>query len=651
MSHRDSSSSPMELSWAEQLEEQIDELEKSGKQQPDYTGKENPVNETTQTRKVSVQEPIPYRKRAKSEVRPKTSKNQHSPTRNRSTSDYDRRSRNKSGDQKQRDRYREKSRGGNKAQDHGDRRRYSSRDANSIGKPKRRIQSAKSSRDTDQKQVSNANYNELDLNSIKNDLEDHIIISDMDLNLVENDMLPLLVHCKPNNSMQELVYCVNQAIDNSQPMKDTYITVMIFQRFFPILGCVRLIKIAEKLTNNILNQREQLLLPAEQRNPAIKLNRAIFKCHVTFATLTFTPNWEHLWEDIQLVNFKLKQCNDKLKSNHFNCHMWLTKPAGSGNVQVRGSNYEEFSRKQGLGENLNDAGIKLIVKGLIRHHTYGVTGNKSPAKSDPTPIPLETTSGYMMTERNQDNRWIDPFMAIMAARLYEQSQQLNHVVVIDQEVDEVFAEINPTNTIDAKTQTTTNDSELEIQNLRAKIISQENKIKNKDEELKLRAKEVDDLENKNYSLSRQIRNNQDVVCRKIEKHEELAKAYQAKISKVDKTQSKSEEKLSFYKDQYERDQSKISELKLSVNKLTEDLRQEKDDEIERLEGEVKYLRMRLEEQKPQQQPDEIGLQRQIEDLQSELACEQEETESLQTQVISLQKQVETLRKKNKESNN
>ena len=666
MSDSESSTSPMEISWAEIIEEEEAENSgkkdpdnnSSGKQKPDNTssgkqnpdntssGKQNPVKETPQ-RKKSLEQHQVSKRRTKSEVRPTSRDTNNSARRVRSTSGIqDRKPRSKynSGDLKERNRTREKSRSGNKDREYDGKRKYSSLDSrDSSGKNRGRNNSSTNSKDPEHQkyldQLSNANNNELDLRSIKDYNEDHIVVTDMDLNGAANNILPIVVHQMSSNSMQEMVYRVNNIIANAAAMKDTYLTVMIFQRFFPVLGCQRVEKIAEKITNSILEQREQLLLPPEKRNPAIKINPNIFKCHVTFATITYTPSWEHLWDEIRETNYKLKLLNDRLESNHFNCHIWLTKPAGAGRVQVRGPCYTEFIRREGLGETLNETGINYILKGLIRHHAHGVAGNRSPARNEDKPVPLEATSGFMMTEQNQDNRWIDPFMAAMAARIYEQQQ--NQVVVIDQNVDEVFAH----DLKDAETQTTADDTETVIQLLIAKNNAQEKMIKLKAEDVKVRDEDIKELEKQIYSFSKKLRNNQEEVCRKVEKHEELAKAYQARINKLDKEQSKTEEKLIFYKEQYDRDQSKIANLKNSVNKLTEELQQEKGN----LEEEVKYLRLRLEEKNNKPQQEEIKLRRQVEDLKHELACEQEESESLQAQVLSLQKQVEALKKKNKES--
>ena len=449
--------------------------------------------------------------------------------------------------------------------------------------------------------------------------------------------------------MQEIVFRINQTIENAPIMKNTFITALIFQKFFPILGASRVIKIAEKLTDSILEKRAQKNLPPEERNPAFKLNHAIFQVHLTFGTIHYAPAWEHLWNDIKVANYRLKACNDRLRTNHFNTHVWLTKPAGGGRVQVRGSLYHQFSRKQGLGETLNDAGTKLVVKGLVRHHTYGANGDKTEAREEDAPIPLEITSGYLMTEQNQDNRWIDPFMATMAARLYElriQNQQQHQEV--DENVDDVFIP----NSMEVETQTSPNDLEKEIQELKKSIILQSKAIRQKDEMITAHEAEVDRLTDANYAQAKKLKNNQDEVCRKINKYEELAKAYQAKINKIDKEDVKTEEKLSFYKAQYDRDQSKIEDLKLSINKLKDDLQSEKEakeDELKNLDEENKYLRSRLEEQKNKAAPRDTELKAQVDNLKHELACEKDVNDSLQIQVESLQKQVEALRRRNKET--
>ena len=350
-----------------------------------------------------------------------------------------------------------------------------------------------------------------------------------------------------------------------------------------------------------------------------------------------------------MANYRLKACNDRLRTNHFNTHVWLTKPAGGGRVQVRGSLYHQFSRKQGLGETLNDAGTKLVVKGLVRHHTYGANGDKTEAREEDAPIPLEITSGYLMTEQNQDNRWIDPFMATMAARLYElriQNQQQHQEV--DENVDDVFIP----NSMEVETQTSPNDLEKEIQELKKSIILQSKAIRQKDEMITAHEAEVDRLTDANYAQAKKLKNNQDEVCRKINKYEELAKAYHAKINKIDKEDVKTEEKLSFYKAQYDRDQSKIKDLKLSINKLKDDLQSEKEakeDELKNLDEENKYLRSRLEEQKNKAAPRDTELKAQVDNLKHELACEKDVNDSLQIQVESLQKQVEALRRRNKET--
>ena len=644
----------MELSWADELET----LENSGKEHPeskktnsDKSGKQNPdqtERQNSASKKVTLQE-SPKAKRARSEVRNKTSNHDISPRRVRSTSGIqETRSRSNQKYAHQKERKREKSNSGNKAYDN--RRRYNSRDNQ---RHRGKQNSSRSHKDHEKEKclemIANANNIELDLRTIRDDREDHIVISDTDLNLNQNNILPIVVHIMSDNTMQEIVFRINQTIENAPIMKNTFITALIFQKFFPILGASRVIKIAEKLTDSILEKRAQKNLPPEERNPAFKLNHAIFQVHLTFGTIHYAPAWEHLWNDIKVANYRLKACNDRLRTNHFNTHVWLTKPAGGGRVQVRGSLYHQFSRKQGLGETLNDAGTKLVVKGLVRHHTYGANGDKTEAREEDAPIPLEITSGYLMTEQNQDNRWIDPFMATMAARLYElriQNQQQHQEV--DENVDDVFIP----NSMEVETQTSPNDLEKEIQELKKSIILQSKAIRQKDEMITAHEAEVDRLTDANYAQAKKLKNNQDEVCRKINKYEELAKAYQAKINKIDKEDVKTEEKLSFYKAQYDRDQSKIEDLKLSINKLKDDLQSEKEakeDELKNLDEENKYLRSRLEEQKNKAAPRDTELKAQVDNLKHELACEKDVNDSLQIQVESLQKQVEALRRRNKET--
>ncbi len=653
------SDNAMELSWAGEIEL----LENSGKDNPedsdknksDKTGKQNPVhteNQNQAPKKVTLQE-SPKAKRARSEIRKNSRNNDISPRRVRSTSGIqETRSRSKQKYAHQKERVREKSNNGTRSYDN--RRRYNSREGQSF---RGKQSSSKSYKDQEKEKylkfVDKKDNNELDLRSIRDDREDHIVVSDTDLNMNQNNILPILVHIMDTNSMQEIIFRINQCIQNAAVMKNTFITALIFQKFFPILGASKVIKIAEKITASILEQRAQLNLPPEKRNPAVKINHAIFQVHLTFGTIHYVPGWEHLWNDIKVANYRLKACNDRLRTNHFNTHIWLTKPAGGGRVQVRGSLYLEFSRKQGLGENLNDAGTKLLIKGLIRHHTYGANGDKSEARQEDTPIPLEVTSGYLMTEQNQENRWVDPHMATMAARLYEmriQNQQQQEQVVIDanENVDDVFIP----NSVEAETQTSPNDLEKEIQELKASIIQQNNAIRQKDVIIAGHEAEVERLTDANYAQARKLKDNQDEVCRKINKYEELAKAYQTKINKINKDDSKTEEKLSFYKAQYDRDQSKIKDLKISINKLKDDLQAEKDakeEELKDLEEENQYLRSRLEEQKSKAAPKDTELKAQVDSLKHELACEKDVNESIQAQVDCLQKQVEALRRKNKET--
>lgn len=716
MSDKDESdSSVMEISWAGQLSDNegsetnnSDKTKESGKQKPDNenkagtshpatsptrenkTGKSHPVihpNNSDEKRKAKTSENEEHMaKRARSELRRKsdtstsydretrgrsTSTSYHKETRGRSysaeksKSQEPRRSRanypskNKTYPPKNRTSYPPKPKSTQPSRNQGS---YSKRDDTKGRYEKgREKQHPSPNNDIPAKfleQVPADKLNEMDLNTIKTDDEDHYIIIDQD---IPDDCLvaPLVFYTFPTSSMREMVYYCKTTIEQAARMKQTYITISIFQRFMPTLGVRKICNIANTIADIVISLRHQLRLPEKERNPKMRVQQNIFNVHVAFATLHYPPALEYMWPEIRTINYRLKQINDRLETNHINIHKWVTKPVKGGRIAVKGNLYTEFCNKENLGLNLNESGMKQVVKGFIRHHVYGITGERAPASLERQPIALEITGGYLMNEKDTRNVWVDTHMAVMAAKNYQanQDRQANNPdAVIEEDMTYSEEEIIPPSKpkyVNMQVQTENNDYEEEIKALKAKVIALKRDIENKEHENSTLTANEEYLQQRYTTLVRQQKESQDKVVRKLEKYESLCKEYQQKIKNVDKEVAKANEKVDFYKQQYDRDQDKIDTLSSSLRKVTNELREEKDmksEDVEKLEEEIKYLRIRVKEDKEQPNSEAKTLREKNEKLERELSVERELTDGLNLQIESLVKQIEALKKRHENKN-
>ena len=696
MSDKDESdTSVMEISWAGQLSDEevaetnnSDETKKSGKSNPDNenktgtshpvisppnenkTGKSHPVISTDEKRKASENEEH-LAKRARSELRRKsdtstsyrrgrsysTEKSKsHEPHRSRAS--YPSKNRT-SYPPKNRASYPPKTKQTHPPRSQG---RYSRRDDNKNktekGRGKQHPSPIKDIPEKFLEQVPAEKLNEMDLNTIKTDDEDHYIIIDQ---AIPDDCLvtPLVFYSFPASSMQEMVYYCKTTIEQAARMKKTYITISIFQRFMPTLGVRKICNIANTIADIVISLRNQLRLPEEERNPKMRVQQNIFNVHVAFSTLHFPPALEYMWPEIRTINYRLKQINDRLETNHINIHKWVTKPIRGGRIAVKGSLYTEFCNKENLGLNLNELGMKQVVKGFIRHHVYGVSGERAPAALERQPVPLEMTGGYLMNEKDSRNIWVDTHMAVMAAKIYQANQERqdnNPEAVIEEDMTFSEEEIIPPSKpkyVNMQVQTENNDYEEEIKALKAKVIALKRDIENKEHDNSTLAANEEYLQQRYTTLVRQQKEGQDKVVRKLEKYESLCKEYQQKIKNVDKEVAKANEKVDFYKQQYDRDQDKIDTLSCSLRKITNELREEKDmksEDVEKLEEEIKYLRIRVKEDKEQPNSEVKTLREKNEKLERELSVERELTDSLNLQIESLMKQTEALKKRHENKN-
>ena len=360
MSDKDESdTSVMEISWAGQLSDEevaetnnSDETKKSGKSNPDNenktgtshpvisppnenkTGKSHPVISTDEKRKASENEEH-LAKRARSELRRKSDtstsyRRGRSYSTEKSKSHEPHRSR-ASYPSKNRTSYPPKNRASyppktkqNPPRSQG---RYSRRDDNKNktekGRGKQHPSPIKDIPEKFLEQVPAEKLNEMDLNTIKTDDEDHYIIIDQ---AIPDDCLvtPLVFYSFPASSMQEMVYYCKTTIEQAARMKKTYITISIFQRFMPTLGVRKICNIANTIADIVISLRNQLRLPEEERNPKMRVQQNIFNVHVAFSTLHFPPALEYMWPEIRTINYRLKQINDRLETNHINIHKWVT---------------------------------------------------------------------------------------------------------------------------------------------------------------------------------------------------------------------------------------------------------------------------------------------------------------------------------------
>lgn len=244
------------------------------------------------------------------------------------------------------------------------------------------------------------------LKMIDPDSEDHYVVLDYK---IPSDILAkarglIKFITMPNANQKELTDTVMNLINKSTPSKQTYITGAIFQRNFKTLGREGVAAIATRLTDHILDNREA--------------KRGLHTVHLTLATIQYLPSMENLWSDIWRTNIFLKQKTVALGMVPLNMTKWLTRSAKEDvkEIEMKGTMFEEFLNKTGLGTTLSQAGMIKTTDGIIRHHTKGVRNSNT--AGDITEVmlkPITETRGYQDNPNFPNaNRWLATHMGNMA---------------------------------------------------------------------------------------------------------------------------------------------------------------------------------------------------------------------------------------------
>lgn len=286
-----------------------------------------------------------------------------------------------------------------------------------------------------------------DLNlSIKEEEEQHFFIIDSDWDEFQRLHVTYKIKfiCLPEASITEMADTVINIIKSANPEKRTYISASIFNREMVTVGEIAIKGIVNKIAAHIKapkdNWEKKRFLPESGRMPTA------FKVHLTFPTILYYPNCEHIWPEIAAVNQFLKSETLALGAVPMNLHLWVTKDAKEDKrlLETRGCMFQEFVNKTGLGSTLSKQAQKRITIGILKHHAEGVHKPAHSAnKSEMPPIPLSKTSGYKMSQANNNNKFVHEHMGAMEAKIITQAQNSdardNNSSAIDKKIEEMKA--------------------------------------------------------------------------------------------------------------------------------------------------------------------------------------------------------------------
>ena len=309
--------------------------------------------------------------------------------------------------------------------------------------------------------------------SIKEEEEDHYFVVDCDWDEFQRLHVAYKVKfiCLPEATVGEMADKVIDIINTANPRKRTYISASIFNRQMETNGHEGIKNIVNKISAHIKvpkdNWEKKRFLPEAGPMPNA------YKVYLTFPTIIYRPSIEFIWPETALINQFLKTETIALVAVPMNMHQWVTKDAKEDRklLETRGSMFQEFVNKTGLGSNLSRQAQERITIGILKHHSDGIHMPANSAnKPEIPPIPLHRTGGYKINQANNHNHFIHPHMGAMEARIITQMAIRNEAeklaAVTDRQVDEykTFIENTILNQIIEKENNRKNDIKRQAEN-------------------------------------------------------------------------------------------------------------------------------------------------------------------------------------------
>lgn len=285
--------------------------------------------------------------------------------------------------------------------------------------------------------------------TIKEEEEDHYFVVDCDWDEFQRLHVAYKIKfiCCPEATVEEMADKVINIINSANPRKRTYISASIFNRKMESSGDAGIKNIVNKIAAHIKvpkdNWEKKRFLPEAGPMPNA------YKVYLTFPTIIYRPNMEHIWPETANINQFLKATTIALGAVPMNMHQWVTKDAKEDRklLETRGSMFQEFVDKTGLGSNLSKQAQERITIGILKHHSDGIHMPANSAnKPEIPPIPLHRTGGYKLNQVNTSNNFIHQLMGAMEAKIISQMTIRNeadkHSAATDKQVDEykVFIE-------------------------------------------------------------------------------------------------------------------------------------------------------------------------------------------------------------------
>lgn len=243
------------------------------------------------------------------------------------------------------------------------------------------------------------------LSKIDFNKEKHIFVVDSPIDIEAKETAGNIeIRDYPNHTIEEMTEEVVNIINSSDENFTLYLTVAIFDREFERLEQSGIEDIVNDISSHI------------KSNSRIK-----GRVHLTYATLPFHPDREHIWPELEIANNFLKEQTVALESPVFNLHSWLQKPGKTmKEKQCKGSYYVEFLEKRGLGLHLNQEGQIKLINGYIRHCSRASTATLGDMSEKGKPVPLAESGGYRLYPSTPENKWLSSHMGYMTGLIINQ---------------------------------------------------------------------------------------------------------------------------------------------------------------------------------------------------------------------------------------